>query len=98
MALAAGLGDRRAGAPAVRPRSHRVSALRRRPHALDGPARSRRDAGAAVAGRAWIARDPEDLPAALRLLERLPAQALTYGRLNDAVAALSAMEPETRSD
>jgi hypothetical protein len=50
-----------------------------------------------VAGRAWIARDPEGLPAALRLLERLPAQALTYGRLGDAVEALSAMEPDTGS-
>jgi energy-coupling factor transporter ATP-binding protein EcfA2 len=47
--------------------------------------------GRLVAGRAWISRDPDNLSAALGLLERLPAHALTYGRLSDAVEALAAM-------
>jgi hypothetical protein len=45
-----------------------------------------------VAGRAWISRDPEHLPAALRLLETLPAHALTYGSMTDAIDALAALE------
>ena len=45
-----------------------------------------------VAGRAWISRDPEHLPAALRLLETLPAHALTYGSMSDAIDALAALE------
>ncbi len=49
-----------------------------------------------VAGRAWLSRRPEDLRATLALIERLPAYALDYGALADAVALIGGLAAAPR--